>query len=201
PIRGDPDRQANDEQPGDRQANQDGAGDHAPNIQDEDGHGGDRHDDGGVDDPLDDDGAEGRRPADPLAVAQVVAPDELAQASRQDVVGEVANEQVAQDRAVVNALDRQDQPLPAQGPDQDVARQADEADQEPGRIGTSDDCPGPAQADLPQHDPDREDRDRQADPAPQDRSVPAALPVSRSCGRGPSTSPSAGSGSCGACSE
>ena len=39
-----------------------------------------------VDDPLDDDRPERRRPADPLAVAEVVAPDELAEPRRQDVV-------------------------------------------------------------------------------------------------------------------
>ena len=65
---------------------EDGGRDDAPDVEDEDRHGRDRDHDHHVDDPLDDDRAEGRRPADPLAVAEVVAPDELAEARRQDVV-------------------------------------------------------------------------------------------------------------------
>ena len=61
----------------------------------EDGDGGDQHDRGRVDDALDHHRAERRGPADPLAVAQVVAAQQLAQTGRQHVVGQVADEQVA----------------------------------------------------------------------------------------------------------
>ena len=64
--------------------------------QDEDRDRRDRDDRDEVDDALDDDRPERRRAGDPLAVAGVVAPDQLAEPGREDVVREVADEQVRQ---------------------------------------------------------------------------------------------------------
>ena len=89
-VRGDPDRESDRQQPGHRDARQHGARDDAPDGQHEDRDRRDRDDRDEVDDALDDDRAEGRRPGDALAVAGVVAPDQLADPGRQDVVREVA---------------------------------------------------------------------------------------------------------------
>ena len=77
----------------------------------------------------------GRRPArrrpsrgsscatDALAVAEVVAPDQLAEPGRQDVVGEVADEQVAEHRRDSGPWPiGRDEALPAERPDSEVER-------------------------------------------------------------------------------
>ena len=79
---------------------QDRAGHHPADVQDEDRDRGDGHQDHRVHDPLDDDRAQVGAALIALAVAEVVAPDQLAEAGRQDVVGEVADEHVAADAAV-----------------------------------------------------------------------------------------------------
>ena len=100
PMGGDPEPEADDQQRHEGEPEQDRAAHHAADAQDEDRERRDRHDHDGVDDPLDDDRAEDRRPAHALALAQGVAPVQLAEPRRQDVVGQVADVRVAEDPPV-----------------------------------------------------------------------------------------------------
>ena len=110
---GDPDRQDDEQQPGDAGADEDQAREIAADAQHDQRGRGDRDDRDEVDDALDDDRPEGRCPADPLAVTQVVASDELPEARRKDVVHQVSDEQVSEHVEVAHGPDRMDEPLPA----------------------------------------------------------------------------------------
>src|SRR5947207_2844840 len=104
-MRGEANREAHDEQPRYRQADQHRARHEPTHVQHEDRQRRERHDNGRVDDPLHDDRAQRRRPADALAVAEVVAPHQLPKARRQHVVGEVADQQIAGDRQEPDVVD------------------------------------------------------------------------------------------------
>ena len=120
PMGGDPEPEPDDQQRDEREPEQDRAAHHPADAQDEDRERGDRHDHHGVDDPLDDDRAEHRRPADALALAQGVAPIQLAEPRRQDVVGEVADVRVAEHPPVRQRRDRREQGPPARAARPDV---------------------------------------------------------------------------------
>ena len=96
--------QADDEQPDERGPEQDRASTSSPpTLRTTTASAASADHDDRVDDALDDDRAQDRRAADPLPLAQRVAPDELAEARRQDVVGEVAEIRVAEHAAVRTA--------------------------------------------------------------------------------------------------
>jgi hypothetical protein len=75
------------QQPGHGHADEYCADHDSPDVQDEDRGGADANQNDRVHDPLDDHGAQRGAAADAFAVAQIVAPHQLAESGRQDVVG------------------------------------------------------------------------------------------------------------------
>ena len=136
-------------------------------MQDEDRERRDRDHDGRVDDPLHDDRPEGRGARHALAITDVVRPDQLPEPRRQDVVGEIPDQQVAQHPDVPDVLDRVEQALPAQGPQQHVERLEPEHRHDPDGIDASERLGGAGEVGLREDEREREDRDDDPDQRPQ----------------------------------
>src|SRR5439155_5520874 len=83
-MRDDPERQGDEEQAGDASPDEHRAGNDSSHAQDQERSRRDADDRDEIDDPLDHDRAEGGRPADSFAVAEVVASDQLAETRRED---------------------------------------------------------------------------------------------------------------------
>jgi hypothetical protein len=179
-VRGNPDRQGKDEQRGDRRADEDRPGDDPAHAQDEDRHGGDGDDDGDVHHPLDDDRAERRRPAQSLPIAEVVTAHQLTEAGRQDVVGQVADQQVRQHGPEADRRDRAQQALPADRAEEDVDDEEPERHHQPAGLGAGDDVDRRREVDRPDDEGDRERGDRDPDDAAQDRRPAQAVHPPRS---------------------
>ena len=163
------DRQADDQQPGDAHPDQDGARDDAADVEQEDRGGRDRDQDRRVDDAFDHDRAERGGAAEPLAIAQVVAANQLAEAGRQHVVGEIAHQEVAQDRDERDASDRGQQDLPADGPAEDVETDAASHGQDPAGRRVRQHATHRRDVHLADHERERGQRDRDPDPAADQR--------------------------------
>ena len=118
-----------------------------------------------VDDALDDDRPERRRPADALPVAEVVAPDELAEPGRQDVVRQVADEQVAEHVAGTRTAwigrTRRCQRSAAH-PEIDAITER-EPDRDPARVGGAEDVGRLLEVDAAEDEDERDERDRGPD--------------------------------------
>ena len=164
-MRGQRHRQSHAQQPRDRHTHEDRAHDDAPDVEDQDCRGTDPDQDHGIDDPLHHDGTQRRAAADALAVAQVVAPNQLAEAGRQDVVGEVADEHIGAQAAERHAADRPDQDLPAQRPEDQVRHDARDRKKQPCGPGAAEQIGGLAQVHFPQNEVDASQRDEDADAA------------------------------------
>ena len=166
PVRHDQEREQHHEQPYDRKTDQDGVRDEAPDLQDDDRQGGDGNDHACVDHPLDDHGPERRRPADALAVTQVVAPDQLAEARREHVVGGVSDRQVGEHARHPDEVDRSQQSLPAPRAKDQVGRRHPDHEGNPTGVGRRQDVGRAGQVDLAQDEGERRDRDGNSDQAP-----------------------------------
>ncbi len=149
-------------------AHQDRAHNHATDVEDQDRSRAYPNQHHGVDDPLHDHGPERRAAADSLPVTEVVTSDQLAQAGRQDVVGEVPDQHVGAEAAQRNAVDRGDQPLPAHCPEGQIGGHACDGETEPGGVGSTECLRGVAEIDAAQNQVDAHDRDDEADTAASD---------------------------------
>ena len=164
---GDPEPEGDDQQRDEGEPEQDRTGHDPADAQDEHGDSGDRHHHHRIDDPLDDDRAEDRRPAHALALAERVAPVQLAEARRQDVVGEVADVRVAEHGPVGQRRDRRQEGPPASAPRTDVDEAGDQHHPDPGRRRRGQDPERRLDVDRADEDPDRDDTDRDAERAAQ----------------------------------
>ena len=141
--------------------------------------GGDGHDHDGVDDALDDDRAEDGGPADALALAERMAAEQLAEAGRQDVVGEIADVRVAEDPPVRagrrwgRAATRQRAPRAATSRSTVTNITAIQAG-----IAVLQDLAGRREVDRPDEEPDGDDADADAQSAPR-RSAPRLMRMPR----------------------
>src|SRR5207245_5865828 len=106
-----------------------------------------------------------RRSADSLAIAEVMAPYELAKSGRQDVVCEVADEQRAQHRHVPNRMDRRDETLPAPSAKEQIDDLKAEHDGQPAEACATEQLDGPSNVDLAADHDDRHGRHDDADDA------------------------------------
>ena len=102
---------------------------------------------------------------DVLALAQRVAPVQLAEPRRQDVVGEIADVRVAEDAPVRQRRDRREEGAPASTARADVDRRRHEHHGDPGRRRRPQDIERGGEVDRLDQDPDRDDADRDADRA------------------------------------
>ncbi len=202
-MRDDAERQPDAQQRHEGRAQQDRARDEPADTQDQDRHGRDDHDHDGVHDALDRDRAQDRRAAQALALAQRVRADELPEARRQDVVGEVSLVGVAEDPAVGDHGDRGQQDAPSGRPGAHVDQHRHEHDADPGGGRGPEHLPRLGKVDRAQHDVDRHDADRDAQRAPEQglRTDPHAVvgPTVSRRGRGSAASGSAGRATDGAC--
>jgi len=161
---------AAEEEAGDARPDEDGAGNDAPDAEDKERRRRDGDDRDEIDDALDDDRSEGRRPADPLPIAEVVAPDQLAQPGRQDIVGEIADQEVAEHPRVADRGDRTEEPLPPQRPEGQGGRKEHRRQPDPAQVGMGQHVAGPSEVDATQDEPQGRDRDRCADEGAEKRS-------------------------------
>ena len=105
-----------------------------------------------------------------------MAPHELAESRRQDVVGEVADVRVAEHPAVRHVLDRLDECLPPGAAGRDVEETRADHHQDPGRVGRSQDLDRPRRGrPSPSEDPDGDAADGDAEDRSEER-----LPAHRS---------------------
>ena len=160
PVRDHEQGQHHDEERRHGEPEQDGARNEAADLEDHDGKCRDGHDDRRVDDPLHDDGAERRRATDALAVPEVVAADELAEAGRQDVIGEIPDEQVLEGPVERDRRDRREQPLPAQAACAEVCQDEQDHHPEPCEVRATDVVAHLGEVDAIDDDDDRDERDR-----------------------------------------
>ena len=135
-------------------------------VEDEDRESADRDDHRSVDHSLDDDRAERRGAADPLPVTEVVAADQLAEPGRQDVVGQIADQEIAKHGHRADGSDGGDEALPAGGSEQDVDRLQPDRHEQPGRDRRAQDVRGPAEVHPRQDVGQRGDRDGDAEDGP-----------------------------------
>ena len=158
--------QRHHQEPGYGHSHEDRADDHAADVQDEDCRRPDGHQDDRVHDPFHDHRAQRGAAADSLSVPQVVAPNQLAETGRQDVVGQIADEHVATQTPQGHGLDRGDEGLPAQRPEEEIGGHADQRQSEPRQPGAAQKACRLAQVHAPQDQIEADDRDGDADAAP-----------------------------------
>ena len=156
-MRGEGHGQRHDEQAGQGYADEDGAHYHAPDVENKNGRRADADQDDGVDDPLDDHRAESRAAADTFAIAQIVASHQLAEAGRQDVVGQVSDEHVAAQPSQRHGVDRGDEALPAQCSEDQIEADADDRKTKPGQLGAAHDAGRLAEVDTAQREIDADE--------------------------------------------
>ena len=155
-----------DEQTRQRHADEDGTDDDAADVQDQDGRGADAHKNDGVHDPFDNHRPKRRATADPLAVAQVVAPHQFSETGRKNVVGEVPNEHVAGEAPQWDRPDGRDQTLPAECPETQVGDTRRNGESQPLNPGAAEQPGGLAQVHAPEHEIDAGEGNRDSDGAP-----------------------------------
>ena len=148
-----------------RQPEQDRAAHHPADAQDHDRERGDRHDHDGVDDPFHDDRPEHGRPADALTLAQGMAPIQLPEPRRQDVVGQIADVGVAEDPPIRQRGDRREEGSPARAARPDIDGRRHQHHDDPGRRRRAQDLERGGDVHGLEQDPDRDDADGDADRA------------------------------------
>jgi hypothetical protein len=103
-----------------------------------------------------------------------VAPHQLAEPGREDVVGQVADQHVAAQTAQRHVLDGRDQDLPPQGAEEQVGQDAGHGQSQPGRAGAPQKLGRARQVDFPQDQEETGRADQDSDPAPDEPGAQAA---------------------------
>ena len=173
PVGGHRGSHTNDQEGRDGEAHEDRRGDDPTHRQHQDRERGDGDDDRRVDDPFHDHRPEDRRPGDARPVTEDVAAHQLAEACRQDVVREIADEQRRGRRSQRDIGDGLQQQPPADRPQGDVERDEHQEQRDPPRIGVPERGGGRLEVDGADDQRERDDRDDDtADHA--DRPAPGA---------------------------
>ena len=120
-----------------------------------------------VGDPLEQDRAQDPQPRHPERLAGQHGPGDVAQASRQQRVGEVADREVGERGPVAHRRERQQDPPPALRSQEELDRGEPDRDRQPERRDPPDGVGGPRDVDPDEREDDEEDADRDAREAPQ----------------------------------
>ena len=166
-VRGQRDGQHHDEDHDEAETQQDRRAECPADAQQQHGQRRDADDHRGVHDPLHDDRAKDGRAAQAFALAQGVASDEFTQARREDVVGQIADERVAEDAAVRDPADRRQQDAPARPSRADVDERRQDHHPEEARGGRSKRLADLGQIDRRNEDVEGDDADRDPERAAQ----------------------------------